>query len=107
MQTSAVVRRGKTWQVRVGKDPRTGKWIRKSATCDTKAEAEKAERRLLAEAEGNRARFVEPAADSLGAYLDAFLEREKSRLRPRTLQLYSTLVRVHVPRRLVPSPWPT
>jgi transcriptional regulator with XRE-family HTH domain len=36
----------------VSKDPRTEKWIRKCATADTKAEAEKLERRLLAEAEG-------------------------------------------------------
>ena len=93
----AIVRRSKVWQVqvRVGKDA-AGKWVRKSATCSSKAEAEKAERRLLAEAEGNRRRFVEPTQETLGTFLDGYLEREAARLRPRTQTLYSTLLRCHV-----------
>jgi hypothetical protein len=56
----ATVRRGGVWQVqvRVGKDLRTGKWIRRAATCDSEAEGRRVERRLLAEAETQRARFV-------------------------------------------------
>ena len=67
----AVVKRGKVWQVqvRVGKDPRTGKWVRKAATCDTEAKAKAAERALLAEAEEQRRRWVEPTGDTLGGYL--------------------------------------
>ena len=93
----AIVRRGKTWQVqaRVGKDG-GGRWIRRSVTCDTRAEAERAERRLLAEAEQNRARFVEPTGDALGSFLDGWLEREAPRLRPTTAANYESMARVHI-----------
>ena len=94
----AVVKRGKVWQVqvRVGKDPRTGKWIRQSATADTKAKAEALERRMLAEAEGNRARFVDPTQDTLAAFLADYLEREGERLRRKTHAEYARMVRVHI-----------
>ncbi len=67
----AIVRRGRVWQVqvRVGKDPRTGKWVRKAATCDSEAEARQVERRMLAEAETQRARWVEPTRMTVGGFL--------------------------------------
>lgn len=93
----AVVKRGNTWQVqvRVGKDA-AGKWIRRGMTCDTKAEAERAERKLMAEAEGNRARFVAPTKDTLGAFLTGWFARRKPRLRPTTQAAYDAILRVHV-----------
>ena len=92
---AAVVRRGKVWQVqvRVGKDPATGKWVRKSVTCDTKAEAERAERLLLAEAEAQRQRFVEPTRQTLGQYLPQWVERKRTELKPKTLHDYERVVR--------------
>lgn len=95
----AVVQRGVAWQVqvRVGKDPQTGKWIRRSATADTKAEAEKVERQLLAEAEGNRARFVEPSSDTLAKYLADWTERERPRLRATTRASYDNAMKHIIP----------
>ena len=91
----AVTKRGEVWEarVRVGKDPRTGKWMRKSATADAKAEAEKLERRLLAEAEGNRARFVDPTKETVAEYAARWLEDRKRDLRPGTWERYDTLLR--------------
>ena len=91
----AVVQRGDVWQVqvRVGKDPRTGQWIRKSATADTEAEAEKLERRLLAEVEANRARWVEPNRARLADYLQGWLERKAAEgLAAKTLHDYHRCV---------------
>jgi len=87
----AIVRRGEVWQVqvRVGKDPRTGKWIRRAATCSSEAEARRVERRLLAEAEHNRARWVEPNRMRLDAYLEQWLERKEAEgLAAKTLHDY-------------------
>ena len=94
----AVVQRGEVWQaqVRIGKDPSTGKWIRKSVTCDTKAEAEAAERALLGDAERRRSRFVEPTRQTLGDFLAAYLERERARWREATFEQYSEIVRLHI-----------
>ncbi len=98
----AVVRRGDVWQVqvRIGKDPRTGKWIRRSATCDTKAEAQRVERRLLAEAEANRASWVEPTKLTVEQYLIEWLERKRAEGRTSsTLFHYGDLVK----RLIVPA----
>ena len=92
----AIVRRGEVWQVqvRVGKDPRTGKWIRRAATCDSEAEARRVERRLLAEAEAQRARFVQPTRQVLAEYLTGWLERKRAEGRkPKTLYDYERVVR--------------
>lgn len=95
----AVVQRGKAWQVqvRVGRDPRTGKWIRKSATADTKAAAEKLERQLLAEAEESRAHFVEPSGETLAGYLAGWMARERPRLRPATRASYDNALKHIIP----------
>lgn len=92
----AVVRRGKVWQVqvRVGKDPRTGKWIRKAATADSRSEAERVERKLLAESEAQKRRFCEPSAVTLGAYLGEWLERKQAEgRRASTLDDYARQVK--------------
>ena len=92
----AVVRRGNVWQVqvRVGKDPRTGKWVRKSATADTREEAETIERRLLAEAESNRARFVEPTRLTVEQYMAEWLDRKRvDGAKAKTLYDYGMLVK--------------
>jgi len=93
----AVVKRGKVWQVqvRVGKDA-GGRWIRRSATCDTKAEAERMERKLLAEAEANRARFVQPTGDTLGDFINDWWERKRPRLRAGTAANYEAMLRLHI-----------
>ena len=94
----AIVQRGKVWQVqvRVGKDPRTDKWVRKSATADTKAEALKIERRILSEAEADRARFVDPTKETVAEYAARWLEDRKRDLRPATWERYNTLLHRHV-----------
>jgi integrase len=94
----AIVKRGKVWQVqvRVGKDPRTGKWVRKAATCYSEAEARRVERRLLAEAEELRRWWVEPTKETLFAYTERWLEERKRALRPGTWERYDTLLRRHV-----------
>lgn len=93
----AVVKRGKVWQVqvRIGKDAQ-GKWIRQSATCDTKAEAEAMERRMLVAAEANRAKFIEPTDDTVRMFLSAWMDRRRPRLRPGTIALYDDLLRLHI-----------
>ena len=97
----AVVKRGKVWQaqVRTGKDPRTGKWIRKSATADTKAEAERAERRLLAEAEADQRAFVQPSDITLEAFVNEWRVRKWPKLRVGTRGVYDSLLR----SRIVPA----
>ena len=94
----AVVRRGKVWQVqvRVGKDPATGRWIRRAATCDSRAEAERVERQLLVEADRDRARFIEPTTQTVALFAAQWLEDRKRDLRPRTWARYDTLLRRHV-----------
>jgi len=94
----AIVPRGNVWQVqvRVGKDPRTGQWVRKSATADTREEAEKIERQLLVDAEADRARFVSPTRETLMQFADRWLEDRKRELRPATWERYNTLLRRHV-----------
>jgi hypothetical protein len=94
----AIVRRGKVWQVqvRVGKDPRTGRWVRRSATADTEAEARQVERRLLAEAEHNRAAFVEPTGETVADYLARWLGAKREDLRPSTWTTYESLTRGHI-----------
>lgn len=93
----AVVKRGATWQVQVrtGKDA-AGKWVRRAGTCDTRAAAEALERRLLAEADRLKARFVSPSDVRLGDFAADWLERESARLRPTTRALYAVILRVHV-----------
>ena len=94
----AIVKRGAVWQVqvRVGKDPRTGKWVRKAATCDTEAEARRTERRLLAEAEADRAAFIDPTTETVAEWMAAWLAREEQRLRPSTHEQYKRLVILHI-----------
>lgn len=94
----AVVKRGKVWQaqVRVGRHERTKKWITRSATCDTKLEAERAERRLLAEVEADRARFVQPTRETLAQHAARWLEDRKRDLRPGTWERYDTPLQRHV-----------
>lgn len=86
----AIVRRGTVWQVqvRVGKDQRTGKWVRKAATRDTRAEAERVERQLLAEAEDQRRRWVSPTNESFASFGSAYIEQNTPRWRVRTRENY-------------------
>ncbi len=94
----AVVQRGASWQVqvRVGKDS-SGKWIRKAATCDTETEARRVERRLLAEAEAQRAAHVAPTNQTLGDYLPLWLERKRAEgCKVSTWYAYERAVRVRI-----------
>jgi integrase len=80
--------------MRVGKDPRTGKWIRRAATCSSEAEARRVERRVLAEAEIQRARFVQPTRQTLAEYLAVWLQRKRAEERkPKILYDYARVVR--------------
>ncbi len=92
---TAIVQRGKVWQVqvRVGKDPATGRWIRKAATCDSRAEAERTERALLVAADRDRAGWVSPTRQTLAEYLEGWLGRKAGEgLAVRTLYDYRRAV---------------
>lgn len=82
----SIRKRGQVWQaeVRVGKDQRTGKWIKKAATFDTRAEAEEAEKRMQVQSEDQRARWIEPSTMTMAGYLGEWQAREKLRLRHKT-----------------------
>lgn len=72
--------RGDVYQVevRIARDPRNGKWIKRAATFDTLDEAQRAERKMLAEAENLRAAFVAPSRQKVGDYLAEWLERKRN-----------------------------
>ena len=86
-----VRQRGKVWQaqVRAGKDPRTQKYVYRCATADTEAAAREAGRRMLGEAETQRAAHVDPTRLTVAEYLEGWLERKRGEGRkPRTLYDY-------------------
>ena len=94
-----VRRRGNVWQaqVRAGKDPRTGKYLYRCATTDTEAAAWDAGRRMLAQAEAQRAAHVDPTRQTLGEYLPVWLERKRAEGRkPKTLYNYEEAVRLKI-----------
>lgn len=93
-----VRQRGKAWQaqVRVGKDPRTGKYVYRCTTTDTEAEAWEAGRRILAEGEKQQAAHVEPTRLTLGEFLEQWLARKEQKRRGTTVEQYARLVRLHI-----------
>ena len=95
----AIVKRGNVWQVqvRVGKDPRTGRWLRRAATCSNETEARRVERALLSEAEANKVSWVEPTRLDLAAYLEDWLKRKEAEGRkPKTLHDYRRMVQQEI-----------
>jgi len=94
----AVIKRGNVWQVqvRVGKDPSTGKWVRRAATCSTMAEAKRVERKLLVEAEQLRARWVEPASITLSDYLVQWKAEKDAELRISTQANYNFMITKYI-----------
>jgi len=91
-------KRGRVWQaqVRVGRDPRTGRWVWRCATRDTRREAEQAERALLAQAEALQQRWVQPVDLTLAAYLEEWLRRKETQRRTSTVEQYSRIIRLHI-----------
>lgn len=92
-----VRQRGRAWQaqVRAGRDPRTGRYVYRCATADTEAGAWEAGRRLLGEAEAQRAAHVDPTRQPLAAYLAEWLQRKQAEGRkPKTLHEYERVIRV-------------
>lgn len=94
----AIVKRGNVWQVqvRVGKDPRTGKWVRRAATCDTRAEAERLERQFIAKAEADQRAFIQPSDITLEAFVDEWRVRKWPKLRPGTRGVYDSMLRSRI-----------
>lgn len=78
--------------MRAGRDPRTGRYVYRCATADTEAGAG---RRMLGEAEAQKAAHVDPTRQSLGEYLAAWTERKRAEGRkPKTMYDYHRVIRV-------------
>lgn len=88
-------------QVNIGQeiDPETlkTKYLRDSATFDTKAEAVAWEKARKRRAEDDARNFVQPSKEPLKDYLPRWLERKhREGLRPTTLGSYEQQVRLHI-----------
>ena len=92
-----VRQRGSTWQaqVRAGKDSRTGKYVYRCATADTEAAAWDADRRMLGEAEAQKAAHVDPTRQTVAEYMAGWLERKTAEgLSPKTMHEYRMVVSI-------------
>lgn len=88
-------------QVNIGQeiDPKTWKtrYLRDSATFDTKAEAVAWAKDRKRRAEEDARNFVQPSKEPLKDYLPRWLERkEREGLRPSTIESYETAIRLYI-----------
>lgn len=93
-----IIKRGKSWSVvvEVGRDPDTGRRVRKwHSGFRTKREAERARTEILGRLD--RGTYVEPDRRTLGAYLDQdWLPAMRARVRASTWDSYARNVRLHI-----------
>ena len=85
-----------TWEARVtiGRDPGTGKLIRKSYYGKTQAEVRK---KLTASAhELDEGIYTEPSKMTVGQWLDVWAEEYLGGAKPLTVSKYKTQIRVHL-----------
>lgn len=84
------------WEARytVGRDPGTGKQVRRSVYGDTQEEV----RKLLTKATAaiDEGVYTDPEKITLGGWLDVWLEEYTADLKPHTLKSYTTQVKVHI-----------
>lgn len=85
-----------TWEARfvVGKDPATGKTIRKSVYAKTQREARLKMRQAVAEVD--RGEYFEPANYTVGRWLDTWATDFNRDVRESTINRYREIIRIHL-----------
>ncbi len=101
-----IIKRGSSWAVvvEVGRDPSTGKRVRKwHSGYRTKRDAERARTELLSRLDHGT--YVSPDRRTVGGYLeDDWLPAVKARLTPSTWDSYARNIRLHIAPELGPIP---
>ncbi len=101
-----IIKRGNSWAVviEVGRDPRTGKRVRKwHSGFRTKRDAERARTELLSRLDHGT--YVSPDRRTVGGYLEEdWLPAVKARLTPSTWDSYARNIRLHITPELGPIP---
>jgi integrase len=101
-----VIKRGKSWAVvvEVGRDPNTGKRVRKwHSGYRTKRDAERARIEILSRLDHGT--YVSPDRRTVGSYLEGdWLPAVKARLKTSTWDSYSRNIRLHISPELGPIP---
>jgi integrase len=101
-----IIKRGNSWAVvvEVGRDPSTGKRVRKwHSGYRTKRDAERARTELLSRLDHGT--YVSPDRRTVGGFLeDDWLPAVKARLTPSTWDSYARNVRLHIAPELGPIP---
>lgn len=81
-------------RITVGRDPGTGKQLRRSVYADSQAEVVKAIQRLQTEREAGT--YTEPSKMTVSAWLDIWLKDYTAHLKPRTKTLYEGHIRARI-----------
>lgn len=84
------------WEARYteGADPGTGKQVQRSITGKTQKEV--AQKLKAATAAIDNGTYTAPSKQTLGQWLDAWIETYCGSIKPRTLEIYKTDIRVHI-----------
>lgn len=99
IRKKTVTRNGKKyeyWEARYteGADPGTGKQVQRSITGKTQKEV--AQKLKAATAAIDNGTYTAPSKQTLGQWLDAWIETYCGSVKPRTLEIYKTDIRVHI-----------
>ena len=99
IRKKTITRNGKKyeyWEARYteGADPGTGKQIQRSITGKTQKEV--AQKLKAATAAIDSGTYTAPNKQTLGQWLDAWIDTYCSNIKPRTMEIYKTDIRVHI-----------
>lgn len=99
IRKKTITRNGKKyeyWEARYteGADPGTGKQVQRSITGKTQKEV--AQKLKAATAAIDSGTYTAPSKQTLGQWLDAWIETYCGSVKPRTLEIYKTDIRVHI-----------
>lgn len=99
IRKKTVTRNGKKyeyWEARYteGADPGTGKQVQRSITGKTQKEV--AQKLKAATAAIDSGTYTAPSKQTLGQWLDAWIETYCGSVKPRTLEIYKTDIRIHI-----------
>lgn len=99
IRKKTVTRNGKKyeyWEARYteGADPGTGKQVQRSITGKTQKEV--AQKLKAATAAIDSGTYTAPSKQTLGQWLDVWIETYCGSVKPRTLEIYKTDIRVHI-----------
>lgn len=99
IRKKTVTRNGKKyeyWEARYteGADPGTGKQVQRSITGKTQKEV--AQKLKAATAAIDNGTYTAPSKQTLGQWLDVWIETYCGSVKPRTLEIYKTDIRVHI-----------